>query len=85
MTSFYRWQFYNYSPQVRALISDFLIGHVGLPTEDALQALKLEITKPAIELPELELPDWDPAYGAEMNHTVPSENDTQQSVHAIAG
>ena len=83
--TFYRRQFVSYPPQVRALISDFLIGHVGLPTDDSLSALALEIARPTVELPELDLPEWDPAYGADMEYSERTVVDFGQPVHVAVG
>jgi hypothetical protein len=66
---FYRQTFTGYPLAVRSLIADFLIGHSGKPTRQALAALKHLVAGPLENVPAIEAPVWDESFGAAMEYS----------------
>jgi DNA-binding MarR family transcriptional regulator len=91
VTSFYRRKFVKYPPPVRALISDFLIGQSGVPSADALKALKAVVALPIKDVPEIGAPVSGKLFGAAPDHP-PTEDrmaigssNTDQLMAALRG
>ncbi len=66
--TFYRRRFLEYPPEVRALISDFLVGLTSVPSKKELSRLKKVVDGPAAEVPHIGAPAWPAEFGPAMDY-----------------
>jgi hypothetical protein len=68
VTGFYRRNFVAYPLPVRALITDFLTGQTGTPSDAALDAPRQAVRLPVDDVPGIEAPIWDETFGPALDH-----------------